>query len=76
MTSLLSSAFVYLGAAVLIVPMSKRLGLGSVYLLAGEANSNNHSVCRGIRHRIRRHSLFRSFGRPTCSSRLFLCYCF
>ena len=37
MTSLLSSAFVYLGAAVLIVPVSKRLGLGSVlgYLLAG-----------------------------------------
>ena len=37
MTSLLSSAFVYLGAAVLVVPVSKRLGLGSVlgYLLAG-----------------------------------------
>ena len=37
MTSVLSSAFVYLGATVLVVPLSKRLGLGSVlgYLLAG-----------------------------------------
>ena len=37
MTALFTSAFIYLAAAVLIVPLSKRLGLGSVlgYLLAG-----------------------------------------
>ncbi|MDO4643602.1 MAG: monovalent cation:proton antiporter-2 (CPA2) family protein [Cardiobacteriaceae bacterium] len=37
MTELLTTAFIYLFAAVLIVPISKRLGLGSVlgYLLAG-----------------------------------------
>lgn len=39
MTSLLTSAFIYLFAAVVAVPVSKRLGLGSVlgYLLAGVA---------------------------------------
>ncbi|MCW9711049.1 monovalent cation:proton antiporter-2 (CPA2) family protein [Avibacterium sp. 21-586] len=39
MTSLLISAFIYLFAAVVAVPISKRLGLGSVlgYLLAGVA---------------------------------------
>lgn len=39
MTSLLTSAFIYLFAAVVAVPISKRLGLGSVlgYLLAGVA---------------------------------------
>ena len=37
MTALFTTAFIYLAAAVLIVPLSKRLGLGSVlgYLLAG-----------------------------------------
>ena len=36
-TNLLSQAFIYLAAAVLAVPLFKRLGLGSVlgYLIAG-----------------------------------------
>ncbi len=39
MAGVLSQAFVYLLAAVLMVPLAKRLGLGSVlgYLLAGVA---------------------------------------
>jgi len=39
MTALFTTAFIYLAAAVLIVPLSKRLGLGSVlgYLAAGLA---------------------------------------
>ena len=37
MTSLLVQAFIYLCAAVIMVPLAKRLGLGSVlgYLIAG-----------------------------------------
>ena len=37
MTSLLLSAFIYLASAAVAVPLSKRLGLGSVlgYLIAG-----------------------------------------
>ncbi|MCA1658535.1 MAG: hypothetical protein LC627_04470, partial [Verrucomicrobiaceae bacterium] len=74
MSSGLYQAFIYLLAAIVAVPLAKRLGLGSVigYLLAGAVSQPGGSAAKISRATPLAHFLFRSTSRNVKTSTLFM----
>ena len=66
MTALFTTAFIYLAAAVLIVPLSKRLGLGSVLGYAS-ASARYSATCSPASSSVR-PCIWSARKRTTCNT--------